>query len=166
LMSAKEQKHVQGGSRISTKDRIAHDMKKAMVAKDKVRLTVTRLLRSEIKYKEIEKGAELSDEDVIAVLSSSLKRHKDSIEQFEKGGREDLVAREKAELEMIREYMPEQLEEAELSQVVDEAIREVDASAVSDLGRVMKVLMPKVMGRADGKKVNQLVSSRLQSMSE
>jgi uncharacterized protein YqeY len=166
LMSAKEEKLVQGESKKGIKDRIADDMKRALLSKDKVKLTVTRLLRSEIKYKEIEKGADLSDEDVIAVLSSSVKRHKDSIEQFGKGGREDLVAQEKAELELIREYMPKQLEEGELSQVVDEAIREVNASAVSDLGRVMKVLMPKVMGRADGKKVNQLVSFRLQSLSE
>jgi len=166
LMSAKEERPVQGESKKSIKDRIADDMKKGLLSKDKVRLTVTRLLRSEIKYKEIEKGAELSDEDVIAVLSSSVKRHKDSIEQFEKGGREDLVAQEKAELELIWEYMPKQLEEGELFQVVDEAIKEVSASAVSDLGRVMKALMPKVAGRADGKKVNQLVSSRLQSLAE
>jgi uncharacterized protein YqeY len=166
LMSAKEEKPVRGESKKSIRDGISDDMKKAMVAKDKVRLSVIRLLKSEIRYKEIEKGAELSDEDVIAVLSSSAKRHKDSIAQFEKGGREDLVAQEKAELEVIREYMPKQLEEDELSRIVDEAIKEVNALAASDLGRVMKIVMPKVRGKADGKRVNELVSSRLQPMSE
>lgn len=165
-MSAKEEKPVRGESKKSIRDGISDDMKKAMVAKDKVRLSVIRLLKSEIRYKEIEKGAELSDEDVIAVLSSSAKRHKDSIAQFEKGGREDLVAQEKAELEVIREYMPKQLEEDELCRIVDEAIKEVNALAASDLGRVMKIVMPKVRGKADGKRVNELVSSRLQPMSE
>ena len=165
-MPAKEEKTVQGESQKSVKDRISDDMKRALVAKDKVRLQVTRLLKSEIRYKEIEKRAELSDEDVISVLSSSVKRHKDSIEQFEKGGREDLVAQEKAELEIIWEYMPEQLEEDEISRIVDEALKEVNASAASDLGKVMRMVMPKVKGRADGKRVSQLVSSRLQPMSE
>ncbi len=165
-MSAKEEKPVQGESKRSIKDRITEDMKKALVAKDKVKLNVTRLLKSEIRYKEIEKGSELSDEDVIAVLSSSIKRHKDSIEQFEKGGREDLAASEKAELEIIWGYMPKQLEEDELSQIVDQAIKEVNALAPSDLGKVMKLVMPKVKGKADGKRVNELVSSRLRSMSE
>ena len=166
MMSAKEGKPVSEESKKTITDRITDDMKRALVAKDKVKLTVTRLLKSEIKYKEIEKGAELPDEDVIAVLSSSVKRHKDSIEQFEKGGREDLVAQEKAELKIIWEYMPKQLEEDELSRIVDEAIKEVNASAASDLGKVMKIVMPKVKGGADGKKVNELVSSRLQSVSE
>jgi uncharacterized protein YqeY len=152
--------------RKSIKDRITEDMKKALIAGDKVRLSVTRLLKSEIRYKEIEKGSEFSEEDVISVLSSSVKRHKDSIEQFEKGGREDLVACEKAELEIIWEYMPKQLEDDELSKIVDEAIKETDASDLSCLGEVMKIVMPKVKGRADGKRVNELVSSKLKSMSE
>jgi uncharacterized protein YqeY len=165
-MPAKKEKPIPGESVRGIKDRITEDMKKAMVARDEVKLRVTRLLKSEIRYKEIEKGAELSDEDVITVLSSSIKRHKDSIEQFKKGGREDLVAQEISELEIIWEYMPKQLEEEELSQIVNEAIREVNASAPSDLGKVMKLVMPKVKGRADGKKVNELVSFKLSSMSE
>ena len=165
-MPAKEERHIQGRSGKNIKERITEDMKRALTTKDKVRLRVIRLLKSEIRYKEIEKRSELTDEDVISVLSSSIKKHKDSIEQFEKGGREDLVAGEKAELEVIWEYMPKQLEEKELFQIVDEAIREVNASAPSDLGKVMKTVMPKVKGRADGKKVNELVSFKLQSMSE
>jgi len=151
------------------KDRITQDMKKALAAKDKVKLSVTRLLKSEIRYKEIEKGSELSDDEIISVLSSSVKRHKDSIEQFEKGGREDLAAQEISELEIIWEYMPKQLEEDELSQIVDEAIKETDVSGPSGLGKVMKMVMPKVKGRADGKRVNELALSKLKgggSMSE
>jgi len=150
----------------SIKDKITQDMKKALAAKDKVKLSVIRLLKSEIRYKEIEKGSELSDDEIISVLSSSVKRHKDSIEQFEKGGRDDLAAQEKAELEIIWEYMPKQLEEDELSKIVDEAIKETDVLSPSGLGKVMKTVMPKVKGRADGKRVNELALSKLKSMSE
>jgi len=150
----------------SNKDKITQDMKKALAAKDKVKLSVIRLLKSEIRYKEIEKGSELSDDEIISVLSSSVKRHKDSIEQFEKGGRDDLAAQEKAELEIIWEYMPKQLEEDELSKIVDEAIKETDVLSPSGLGKVMKTVMPKVKGRADGKRVNELALSKLKSMSE
>jgi uncharacterized protein YqeY len=150
----------------SIKDKITQDMKKALAAKDKVKLSVIRLLKSEIRYKEIEKGSELSDDEIISVLSSSVKRHKDSIEQFEKGGRDDLAAQEKAELEIIWGYMPKQLEEDELSKIVDEAIKETDVLSPSGLGKVMKIVMPKVKGRADGKRVNELALSKLKSMSE
>jgi uncharacterized protein YqeY len=150
----------------SIKDKITQDMKKALADKDKVKLSVIRLLKSEIRYKEIEKGSELSDDEIISVLSSSVKRHKDSIEQFEKGGRDDLAAQEKAELEIIWEYMPQQLEEDELSKIVDQAIKKTDVSDPSDLGKVMKIVMPEVKGRADGKRVNELVLSKLKSMSE
>jgi uncharacterized protein YqeY len=157
----------------SIKDKITQDMKKALVAGDKVKLSVMRLLKSEIRYKEIEKGSELSDDEVISVLSSSIKRHKDSIEQFEKGGREDLVGQEKAELEIIWEYMPKQLGEEELSQIVDSAIKEarilcqeIGVLSPSDFGKVMKMVMPKVKGRADGKRVSELVLSKLQPRSQ
>jgi uncharacterized protein YqeY len=150
----------------SIKDKITQDMKKALADKDKVKLSVIRLLKSEIRYKEIEKGSELSDDEIISVLSSSVKRHKDSIEQFEKGGRDDLAAQEKAELEIIWEYMPQQLEEDELSKIVDQAIKKTDVSDPSGLGKVMKIVMPEVKGRADGKRVNELVLSKLKSMSE
>jgi hypothetical protein len=157
----------------SIKDKITQDMKKALLSRDKVKLSVVRLLKSEIRYKEIEKGSELSDDEVISVLSSSIKRHKDSIEQFEKGGREDLAGQEKAELEIIWEYMPKQLGEEELSRIVDSAIKEArilcQETGVlnpSDFGKVMKTVMPKVKGRADGKRVSELVLSKLQPRSQ
>jgi len=149
----------------SLKRRIDQDLKDALKSKDSLKLSVLRMLKSEIKYKEIEKRSELSDDDVILVLSSSMKKRKDSIQQFEKAGRDDLASREKTELEVVLKYMPEQLTQEELLQIVSQAIKEVDATGPSDLGKVMKQVMPNVRGKADGKKVNQLVSSQLQAIS-
>ena len=147
----------------SLKQRIDQDTREALKKKDSIKLNVLRMAKSEIKYKEIDLGSELTDDEVISVLSSSIKKRKDSIQQFEKGGRDDLVSREKAELEVILEYMPDQLTEEEFSHVISQAIKEVNATGPSDLGRVMKQVMPEVRGRADGKRVNQLVSSQLSS---
>ena len=151
---------------ISLKKKIDEDIKKALKSKDSLRLGVLRMLKSEIRYKEIDTRSELSDEEVISVLSSSIKRRKDSIEQFERGGRDDLVSQEKAELEVILGYMPEQLNEEKLSGIISQAIKEVNASGPSDLGKVMKLIMPQVKGKADGKLVNQLVSSQLSEVSK
>ena len=150
----------------SLKRRINQDAKEALKSKDTLTLNVLRMLKSEIRYKEIERGSELSDDDVISVLSSAIKKRKDSIQQFEKGGRDDLASKEKEELAVVTKYMPEQVSEEELSQIVSQAISEEGATGPSDLGKVMKLVMPKVRGRADGKKINQMVSSQLQSISE
>jgi uncharacterized protein YqeY len=148
----------------SLKSRIDQDIKEALKARNSLKLGVLRMLKSEIKYREIDKGSELSDEEVISVLSSSVKKRKESIEQFQKGGREDLVSREKTELEVIRGYMPEQLTEEELSRIILLAIQESNATGPADLGKVMKSIMPQVKGKADGKLINQLVTSQLQSL--
>jgi uncharacterized protein YqeY len=150
----------------SLKRRINQDAKEALKSKDTLTLNVLRMLKSEIRYKEIERGSELSDDDVISVLSSAIKKRKDSIQQFEKGGRDDLASKEKEELAVVTKYMPEQVSEEELSQIISQAISEEGATGATDLGKVMKLVMPKVRGRADGKKVNQMVSSQLQSISE
>lgn len=150
----------------SLKRRINQDAKEALKSKDALTLNVLRMLKSEIRYKEIERGSELSDDDVISVLSTAIKKRKDSIQQFEKGGRDDLASKEKEELAVVIKYMPEQVSEEELSQIISQAISEEGATGASDLGKVMKLVMPKIRGRADGKKVNQMVSSQLQSISE
>ncbi len=147
---------------MNLKEKITEDMKVAMKGGDKLRLNLIRMLKSEIKYKEIEKGEELNDNGVIAVLSSASKKRKEAIEEFKKGGREDLVTREEAELKIILSYLPEQLSEEDILKLVDEGIEEAEAQTPKDVGKVMKVIMPKVKGRADGKKVNQLVLSRLE----
>jgi uncharacterized protein YqeY len=155
---------------MNLKERIDQDMRVAQKSGEKLKLSLTRLLKSDIRYKEIDKGKELSDEEVLEVLTTAAKKHRDSIEQFGKGGREDLVKQEEDELKMILGYMsefgsmgPEQLNAEEIGKLVEEAITEVGAEGEKDMGKVMKVLMPKVKGKADGKAVNLLVSSRLKS---
>jgi uncharacterized protein YqeY len=150
----------------SLKSKIDQDIKEALKARNNLKLGVLRMLKSEIKYKEIDKGSELSDDEVISVLSSSVKKRKDSIEQFEKGGREDLVSQEKAELEVVMGYMPEQLGEDELIRIIQQAIQETNAGGPADLGKVMKSIIPQVKGRADGKLINRLVAFQLQSFSD
>lgn len=147
---------------MSLKQRIEQDLITAQKAGDKIRLNITRLLKSEIHYKEIDKQKELTDEDVIEVLSSFVKKHQESIEQFRKGQREDLASKEEEELKIVQSYLPSQLSEEELNQLITEALAEVKAETPKDVGKVMKVLISKVKGRADGKKVNALVQAKLQ----
>jgi uncharacterized protein len=143
-------------------ERLNQDIKDAMKAKDEIRLGVLRMLKSDLKYKQIELGHELTEEEVIAVLSSAAKSRRDSMDEYERGGRADLHDEEKAELAIIIQYLPEQLSAEELGRLVDEAIAEAKATAPKDMGAVMKVLMPKVRGRADGKAVNGAVRARLE----
>ncbi len=137
-------------------DKINEDIKQALKAGEKEKLTVLRGLKSDLKYKQIEKGDDLTDDDVIAVLSSVAKKRRESIEQFQKGGREDLVEKEKAELAVITSYLPEQLSEEQLRGLISQAITESGADSPQKIGLVMKLVMPKVKGKADGKLVNKL----------
>jgi len=139
------------------------DLTAAQKAGDKVKLGVLRVLKSEIQYKEIDLKHPLTDEETIFVLSSSVKKRKESIEEFKKGKRPDLVSKEEAELAIVLSYLPAELSLTELSDIIKSTIAEVGASNSADLGKVMKSLMPKVRGRADGKKVNALVASYLGS---
>ena len=144
------------------KDRIVGELTRAMKAKDAPTTSCLRLILAAIKNREIEKRGELDDAECIKVLSSLVKQRNESIEMYRKGGRQDLVEKETAELALIRSFLPEPLSEEELSRLVDEAIAETEASGMKDMGKVMKVLTPKVSGRADGKKVSELVRSKLQ----
>lgn len=146
---------------MSLMERLTEDMKQAMKAKDAVRLSVIRMARSAIKNEEIEKGRPLTDDDVIAVLHRELKQRRDSLHEFEKAGRQDLVDKVKAEIEVLTQYLPEQLSDEELLELIRNAVQEVGATSKKDLGKVMRVLMPKVKGRADGKRVNALVQQVL-----
>ncbi len=137
-------------------EKIDHDMIEALKAGEKDRLIVLRGLKSDLKYKRIDKGDDLTDEDVISVLASAAKQRRDSIEQFAKGGRDDLVEQEKFQLEVITDYLPKQLDENELREIVASAIAEVEAESPQQIGAVMKVVMPQVKGVADGKMVNRL----------
>ncbi len=137
------------------------DLTAAQKSGDKVKVGVLRVLKSEIRYREIDLKHPLTDEETIAVLSSSVKKRKESIEEFKKGDRADLVSKEEAELALVQSYLPAELSESELSDIIKSTIAEVGAASNADLGKVMKSLMPKVRGRADGKKVNALVAAYL-----
>jgi len=147
---------------MTLRERIEIDFKAAFKSSDKARLSSLRLIKAALKNREIEKGGELSDEEVIEVLSTLAKQQKESIVEFRKGGRTDLVRKEEAELGVIKEYLPEELPEEEIDRIINECISEVSASSIRDMGRVMKVLMPRIKGRADGKVVNAKVREILQ----
>jgi len=143
------------------KEKIDEGMVLAAKAKDKIRLSALRMLKSGLHNREIDLKRELGEAEFLQLLSSMVKQRKDSIEQFAKGGRTDLVEKEEAELKVIEEFLPAQLSEAELDAAIAEAVREVGAEGVRDMGKVMKVLMPKLTGRADGKAVGEKVKARL-----
>lgn len=142
---------------MSLKEQLTNDMKEAMKAHEKERLAVIRMVRGAVKQQEIDGKAELDDEGVIAVLSKEIKMRKDSLEEFQKGGREDLVAKTQAEIDFLMPYMPAQLSEEEIRGLVKAAVEQTGASTAKDMGKVMGALMPKVKGRADGKLVNAIV---------
>ena len=148
---------------MSLKEKLTADMKGAMKAKDagKQRLSVIRLVRGAIRQLEIDGKKELQDEDVLGVISKEVKQRRDSIEDFKKGGRDDLVAAAEAEIAILMEYLPQQLSEDEVRNLVKEAIAASGAASPKDMGKVMKELMPKVKGRADGKLVNGIVKELL-----
>ena len=147
---------------MSIKEQLTADMKEAMKAHDKDRLAVIRLARGAVRQAEIDGGhTELDDEGVIGVLSKEVKMRRDSLEEFQKGGREDLVARTQAEIDVLMHYLPAQLSEDEVKKLVADAVAQTGAQTQKDMGKVMGLLMPKVKGRADGKMVNTLVRSML-----
>ena len=143
------------------KERISELMKSSMKSGDKDTLAFVRNLHAAIRKKEIDDRVDLDDAAVQKIITSALKQRQDSIEQFKAGNRADLVAKEEAELKFLQGFMPAQMSEAEVRQVVEWAVTESKAESAKDLGNVMKVLMPKVQGKADGKLVNQIVKERL-----
>ena len=142
-------------------DQIEQHMKEALRAGQKERLSVLRGLKSDFKYKQIELGQPLTDADMIGVLTTNAKKRRESIEQFRAGGREELAQKEELELKLISSYLPEQLTEERLRQIISETIAETGADSPQKMGLVMKALMPKIKGQADGKLVNRLVTEML-----
>jgi len=143
------------------KEKIDEEMVLAAKTRDKIRLSALRMLKSGLHNREIDLKRELGEGEFLQLLSSMVKQRKDSIEQFAKGGRTDLVEKEEAELKVIEEFLPAQLSEAELDAAIAEAVSEVGAEGVRDMGKVMKVLMPKLTGRVDGKAAGEKVKARL-----
>lgn len=147
---------------MTLRERLDEDLKAAMKAHDALKVSVIRLARSEIRNMEIAKGAPLIEDDVLQVLGREVKRRREAIEQFQKGGRADLVDKETAELQLLSEYLPQQLSEAEIVGIAQEVISELHAASKADKGRVMSVLMQRVRGRADGKLVSETVDRLLE----
>lgn len=143
------------------KSKIANDLKTALKSKNEAKVSTLRMVLSEIHNLEIDKKREATAEDALSVLWGLAKQHADSIAQFQTGGRTDLVEKEQRELAIIREYLPAQLTEQELKQIVDAAIAEAGVKSAADFGAVMKVLMPKVKHRASGATVSQMVKEQL-----
>jgi uncharacterized protein YqeY len=146
---------------MSLEEKILEEMKQAMKANDKIRLSAIRMIRSSLKNKEIELRKKLEDEDIFKVIQGMVRKGEESIEQFQAGGRSDLVEKEKAEIEVLKSFLPQPISQEEIIKVIDETIHETQSSSLKDLGKVMKAVMPKLGGKADGKVINQLVRERL-----
>ena len=147
---------------MSLKDRLVEDMKDAMRARDTARLETIRMLRAAIQRREVDARQTLDDDGVLAVLQKQVKQRQDSIAQFEDGGREDLVTREKEQLKFLTPYLPEQMDQTEIDRLVAEAIQETGATSMKDMGRVMALIKPKLQGKADMGAVSKYIKARLQ----
>ncbi|CAM3670198.1 GatB/YqeY domain-containing protein [Cytobacillus oceanisediminis] len=146
---------------MSLLERLNEDMKQAMRNKEKEKLTVIRMIKASLQNEAIKIGEELNEEQELTVLSREVKQRKDSLHEFEKAGREDLVEKIRTELQYVELYMPKQLSEEEVSKIVAETVAETGASSKADMGKVMAAIMPKVKGKADGSLVNKLVQQHL-----
>ena len=141
--------------------RINEDVKTAMRERNKERLSTLRMILAAIKQKEVDDRIDLNDSQVLAVVDKMAKQHRDSIEQFRNAGREDLVAKETAELAIVSEYLPQPLSDAEIDQLVQEAIQSSGATGAQDMGKVMGILKPRVQGRADMGRISGIVKRKL-----
>lgn len=146
---------------MSLKERILQDVKDAMRARDKPRLATIRLITAAIKQREVDERIELDDAQVIAVLDKMVKQRRESISQFEKAGRDDLIAQENSELEVIQSYLPKQLTEAEITTLIDATMAATGAASIKDMGKVMGQLKPRLQGRADMGAVSAMIKARL-----
>ncbi len=148
-------------------EKIENDLKDAMRARDRAKLDALRMLKSKLQEKQVSlrgkegADAELSEEAAQAVVSAYAKQRRDSIESYEQGGRDELAAKERAELELITGYLPKQLTDEEIVEIVERAVADSGAASMKDIGNVMKLVMPQVKGLADGKKVNEIVRQKI-----
>ena len=143
------------------REKMTEDMVQAAKHREKIRLSTLRLIKTALHNREIDLKREMNEAEFLQMLASMVKQRRDSIEQFGKGGRADLVAQEEEELRIIQEFMPRPLSDEEIEREIDLAIDEAGAAGPKDLGKVMKILMPKLAGKADGKTVGEKVKARL-----
>ena len=147
---------------MTTQEKIQSQMTEAMRSKDQLRLSVLRMMKSAIKNKEIEKMKPLDEGESMSVLNTLVKQRKDSVDQFRKGGREELAQKEEAEIKIIEEYLPAAASEDDIRKAIEEAVQETGASSIKDMGKVMKAAMARLTGKsADGSRVSQLVKEKL-----
>ena len=146
---------------MSLQDKLLDDLKAAMRDHDELRVSTIRMLRSAISYAEIDKRGPLDDAGVLSVIEKDVKRHRESIEAFQKGGRPELVAKEEAELKILLTYLPQQLSRDEIAAAAREAIAQVGATSRAEMGKVMSVLAPRLKGKADGRTISQVVQELL-----
>jgi uncharacterized protein YqeY len=149
---------------VSLLQKFDDDLKIALKTSDKIKTSVLRMTKAALKNRQIDKRGDLSADDILSVISSLLKQRKESIEQFTKGGREDLAEIERKELLILQSYLPEQLSIEEVDRIISEAIKESSAAGLKDMGKVMRLVMPRVKGAADGKFVNQRVKDLLEKV--
>jgi uncharacterized protein YqeY len=146
---------------MNLEERLNEEMKQAMRSADKLRLSTIRMIRSAIKNKEIEQRKKLDDEAIFKVIQGMVRKSEESIEQFKAGGRMDLVEKEQKEVETMKSFLPQPLSREEILKIIDQTIEETQASSLKDIGKVMKSVMPKLEGKADGKLINQMVKEKL-----
>ena len=146
---------------MSIKDKLIADLKDAMKSHNKLRKDVITLIRSAIKQREVDERIELTDEDILTIISKQLKEKKSSIEDFKKGNREDLVKQTEDEMKILLEYLPKQLSQEDLKEIVKDAIDKENISSMKDIGKLMKAVMPQVKGKADGNAVNKIARELL-----
>jgi uncharacterized protein YqeY len=146
---------------MSLGERLMDEMKQALKSNDKLRLSTIRMIRTAVKNKEIEQRKTLDDDTIMRVIQGMVRKGEESVEQFKLGGRMDLVEKETKEIEILKSYLPRALSQEEILRIIDQTIEETEASSLKDLGKVMKSVMAKLGGRAEGSLINQLVKERL-----
>ena len=146
---------------MTLKDRLTDDLKEAMKNKEQVRKSVVTLIRAGIKQHEVDTRQELTDEDIISLISKQLKQRKDALVDFEKANRTDLIEQTNQEIAILENYLPEQLDDVELKEIITKVVEEVGATSMKDMGKVMAKTISLVQGRADGKRINAMVKQIL-----
>ena len=146
---------------MSLKEKLQEDLKSSMKNKDTVKKSVVTLIRAAIKQHEVDNRVELADDAIIDIISKQLKQRKDSLAEFVKANRDELDEETKSEIQVLEGYLPQQLSEEELEKIVIETIAEVGATSMKDMGKIMAAIKPKTAGRADGRKINELVKKNL-----
>ena len=146
---------------MSLEDRIVQELKAAMKAKDELRISCLRMLKTAMKNKQVERGEKLKDEDIEGIISSLVRKGQEASEEYKKGGREDLAFKEEEEIKILYNYLPEQLSSVDIENILKEIISELSVSSPKDLGKVMKVAMARMAGKAQGKEVNEIARKLL-----